>query len=84
MPGQKRKKEKKENRCPWLTPVILTTQEAGIRRNAVQSPPEQIVRETLSRKNPSQKKAGGVAQGVGTEFKFQYHKKKSFLKEQNG
>jgi hypothetical protein len=30
----------------------------------------------LSRKNPSQKIAGGVAQGVGPEFKPQYLKKK--------
>jgi hypothetical protein len=27
-------------------------------------------------RNPSQKRAGGVAQGVGPEFKSQYHKKK--------
>jgi hypothetical protein len=26
--------------------------------------------------NPSQKRAGGVAQGVGPEFKLQYHQKK--------
>jgi hypothetical protein len=26
--------------------------------------------------NPSQKRAGGVAQGVGPEFKSQYYKKK--------
>jgi hypothetical protein len=31
---------------------------------------------TLSQKNPSQKRAGGVAQDVGPEFKPQYHKKK--------
>jgi hypothetical protein len=30
---------------------------------------------TLSRKNPSQKSAGGVAQEVGPEFKPQYRKK---------
>jgi hypothetical protein len=30
--------------------------------------------QTLSRKNPSQKRAGGVAQGVGSEFKPQHHK----------
>jgi hypothetical protein len=30
----------------------------------------------ISRKIPSQKKAGGVAQGVGPEFKPQYQKKK--------
>jgi hypothetical protein len=28
------------------------------------------------KKNPLQKRAGGVAQGVGPEFKPQYHKKK--------
>jgi hypothetical protein len=26
--------------------------------------------------NPTQKRAGGVAQGIGSEFKPQYHKKK--------
>jgi ribosomal protein L44E len=31
--------------------------------------------ETLSQNNPSQKRAGRVAQGVGLEFKPQYHKK---------
>jgi hypothetical protein len=30
-------------------------------------------------KNPSQKRAGGMAQGVGPEFKSQYHKKKKRL-----
>jgi hypothetical protein len=39
----------------WLTPVILTTQEAEIRRIMVQSQPGQIVQETLSRKTLSQK-----------------------------
>jgi hypothetical protein len=37
---------------------------------------KQIVSETLSRKNPSQKRAGGVDQGVDPELKPQYHKKK--------
>jgi hypothetical protein len=45
------------------------TQEAKIRRITVQS---QIVHKTLSRKNPSQKRVGEVAQGVGPEFKPQY------------
>jgi hypothetical protein len=45
--------------------VILATQEAEIRRMAVQSQLGQIVPETLSRKNPSQETAGGVAQGIG-------------------
>jgi hypothetical protein len=30
-------------------------------------------------KNPSQKRAGGVAQGVGPEFKPQYRKKKVYF-----
>jgi hypothetical protein len=39
----------------WLTPVILATQEAEIRRLTVRSQPGQIVHETLSQKHPSQK-----------------------------
>jgi hypothetical protein len=38
------------------------------------SQPRQI-RELLTRKNPSQKRAGGVAQGFGPEFKPQYQKR---------
>jgi hypothetical protein len=37
-----------------------------------QGQPGQIVLETLSQKNPSQKGAGRVVQGVGPEFKPQY------------
>jgi hypothetical protein len=48
-----------------------TTQEAEIRRIVVQ-----IVHETLSQKAPYRKRAGGMAQGVGPEFKLQYYKKK--------
>jgi hypothetical protein len=44
----------------------------------VQSQLGQIVRESLSQKN-HHKKAGGGAQGVGPEFKFQYCKKKIFF-----
>jgi hypothetical protein len=36
-------------------------------------PARQIVHKTLSRKNPSQKRAGRVAQSEGPEFKPQYH-----------
>jgi hypothetical protein len=52
-----------------LTPVIPATQEAEIRRIEVGSQPRQIVHETLSRKKPSQKRGGGVAQGEGSEHK---------------
>jgi hypothetical protein len=55
-------------RCQWLTSVILVTQEERI-RIVVQGQPGQIVLETLSGKNSSKKRAGGVAPGVGPEFK---------------
>jgi hypothetical protein len=61
-------------------PVILAIQEGEIRRISVQSQPGQLVRETLSWKYPLQKRAGGVAQGVGPEFKPQYWKKKRYNK----
>jgi hypothetical protein len=46
--------------------------EAEIRRIAVRSQPGQIVRETLSQKTLHKKKAGGVPQEEGPEFKPQY------------
>jgi hypothetical protein len=46
-------------------PVVLVTQEAEIRRISVEDSPGQIVRETISQKNPSQKRAAGVAEGIG-------------------
>jgi hypothetical protein len=36
--------------CQWLTPIILATQEAEIRRIVVQSQPRQTVRETYLEK----------------------------------
>jgi hypothetical protein len=57
-------------------PAILAIQEAEVRKITVQSQPGQIVHETLSQKNPTQKRASDVAQGEGPEFKPQYHKKK--------
>jgi hypothetical protein len=56
-------------------PVILAIPEEEIRRITVQN--QQIVRETLSQKNPITKNwAGRVAQGKSPEFKPQYQKKK--------
>jgi hypothetical protein len=57
--------------------IILATQEAEMSRISVGSQPWQIVHETLSCKNPSQKSSGGVAQGIGPEFKLKYHKNKN-------
>jgi hypothetical protein len=42
-------------RCWWLTPVILATQEAEIRRISVQYQLRQIVHETLSQKTHHKK-----------------------------
>jgi hypothetical protein len=47
----------------WLISVVLATLDAEIRRIVTWSQPRQTVRETLSQKNPIQKRAGGVAQG---------------------
>jgi hypothetical protein len=41
-------KEIPPSRCQWLTPIILATQEAEIRRIMVQVHLRQIVHETLS------------------------------------
>jgi hypothetical protein len=64
-----REKEGAMGWAQWLTSVILATQEAEIRRIRVRSQPWQ--------KYTSQKGgvggAGEVAQGVGPEFKPQYH-----------
>jgi hypothetical protein len=51
--------------------VVLATQEAEI-RILIRSQPRQIVKRPYLEKNPSQKRAGGVDQGVGPEFKTQY------------
>jgi hypothetical protein len=71
-------KKKKKARRQCLTPEILATQKAEVRRITVQSQPRHIVRETLSKKLIKKKKriGGGEAQGVGSKFKPQYHKKK--------
>jgi hypothetical protein len=57
----------------WLTLVILATDETEIRRITVPWQPRQIVHETLSQKRTHHKKrAGGVAQGIGSKFKTRY------------
>jgi hypothetical protein len=45
----------------------------------LEASPEQIV---LSQKNLSQKRAGGVAQGVGPQFKSQHWKKIKHIRKQ--
>jgi hypothetical protein len=57
-----------------VTPVILTTQEAEIRRIVVQIQPGKIFHEILSRKTLHKNRVGGVAQGEGPEFKPLYCK----------
>jgi hypothetical protein len=76
------------SQCWWLMPIILATQEAEIRGNSIQSQPGQIAPKILSQKNTSQtkekkKKAGGVVQGVGLEFKPSTEKKKKVAVLQN-
>jgi hypothetical protein len=63
----------------WFTPVILTTQEAEIRKIMVRRQLGQLSLQNYLKKTHHKKgaSAGGVAQGVGPEFKPQYHKKKS-------
>jgi hypothetical protein len=46
----------------------------------IQSQPGEIVGETLSQKNTSQKRAGGVAQGEDPEVKTQYCKNRKNTK----
>jgi hypothetical protein len=72
-------------RCWWLTPVILATQEAEIRRIVwfKASPGKQFC-ETLDRKNPSQEGVDGMTQSIDFEFKYQYCKKKRLSLHFNG
>jgi hypothetical protein len=52
--------------------VILTAQEAEIRRTVVRSQSKQKVRPYLEKTHHGKKRAGGVAQCIGPEFKPQY------------
>jgi hypothetical protein len=64
----KTKTKTKKAVCRQLTPVILATQEAEISSKSAwaNSSRDPIL------KNPSQKRTGGVAQGVDPEFKPQH------------
>jgi hypothetical protein len=62
-------KKSRSARHRWLTPVILATREAEIRRIMVRSQPRQIVRETLSQNTLHKNRAGRVAQGKDHGFK---------------
>jgi hypothetical protein len=54
----------------WLLiPVILATQEAEITRSWFEATPGKPCVRPYPEKNLSQKRAGGVAQGIGPEFK---------------
>jgi hypothetical protein len=53
-------------------PVILPTQEERSGGSWFEASLGKQFHETLPRKNPSQKRAGGVIQGVGPELKSQY------------
>jgi hypothetical protein len=57
-------------------PIAVATQEAEIRRTIVQSQLEANSSRDSTGKKLSQKRAGGLAQGAGPEFKPQYCKKK--------
>jgi hypothetical protein len=58
----------------WLVPVIPATQQAEVRRITVRSQLRQIVLNPIE-KTHYKKRAGGVAQGEGPEFKPQHWKK---------
>jgi hypothetical protein len=61
----------------WLTPVILATQEAEIRRILVPSQPSSA--RTYLKKPFTKIGLVGVAQGEDPEFKPQYQEKKGYL-----
>jgi hypothetical protein len=55
-------------------PIILATQEKGLRGLQFEASPDKSFERPYLEKNLSQKQANGVAQSVGPEFKFLYQK----------
>jgi hypothetical protein len=77
---------KYEARHQWLTHITLPTQEAEIGGSRFKASMGKLLVRPYLKKNQSQKRVGGVAQGVGPELKpsttqknlsmnFIYHKK---------
>jgi hypothetical protein len=66
--NDKKKENKKEElaRHQWLTPVILATRGRDQEDHSLKPAQENSSQDPIS-KNSSQKRAGGVAQGVGPE-----------------
>jgi hypothetical protein len=59
-----------EARHQWLTLIILATQE--VEDHGSKPAGTNSSKDPISKKKPSQKRVGGVVQGVGPEFKSQY------------
>jgi hypothetical protein len=62
--------------CQWLAPIILAPQEAELKRIKVQSQPRANSSRDPIYKILNIKRASGVAQSEGPEFKPQYSKEK--------
>jgi hypothetical protein len=74
--GNREHKTEAGARGPWLTPIILATQEAEIRRISVRSQPGKYFASPYLEKNPLVKRAV-----VSPEFKPKYQKKKKRKKD---
>jgi hypothetical protein len=59
--------------CCWLTPVILATQKAEDQEDCSLKPAQANSSKDPISKIPNTKRVSGVAQGVGCQFKPQYH-----------
>jgi hypothetical protein len=57
--------------CWWHMPIILATEEAEIRRITIQSQFSKKFMRANLKKTHHKKMAGGVPQGIGSEFKLQ-------------